>query len=477
MDEFFRDDEGFRDQALNLIEEHAVRRGGAPEVMLDTLVVGASNYESIDKAIAAGNALAHLDRTYRVRMPYLLNPILEAKNLLMMKNSKTVLMQELGSTFASHSSDDNTAVLLAKQPKSSQVGPVPADLDLLFPLPKSGEAMQGPDHRYKLWFDIGPSMTPVHLSPHTLMYIAMTVSGSRLVTDPQLALKYGEKGVIKDAAYRDVFTRLQILMRQYTSINASDLNDLRSLSNDLNEGDFGITERDAANVWLTKAIAEAQRPENGNCLTPDLARKVFLQMLERKAIRYPDLKTRMRWTQISDEMMTKYLIPSVRNDVNTALGAGLGAVNGIYDEIFQEILALSLDSKATTYQASNGENRQINQKRLEEIQDIYRHTQHRDFAYGEVTAYALTTKTGENKRHLGLLSAVKAYLAKRATELVTFDDIQRFSETHDGSSEVRQRASEISHVLSHELGYCDRCMKSALMLSRQASSRVEQVNK
>jgi len=477
MDEFFRDDEGFRDQALNLIEEKAVRRGGAPEVKLDTLVIGASNYESIEKALAAGNAVAHLDRTLRVRMPYLLNPVLEAKNLLMMKNINTVTMQALGSTLAHNSADDGTSLLISSSFPQPNAGPVPADLEALFPLPKAGEVMSGPDHHYKLWFDMGPSMTPVHLSPHTLMYVAMTVAGSRLVTDPALAIKYGEKGVIKDAAYRDVFTRLKVLKREYTSINASDLNDLRSLSRDLNEGDFGISERDAANVWLTGAIAEAQRPENGNCLSPNLARKVFRRLLEEKAIRYPDLKTRLRWEHISNEIMTKYLIPEVQNDVHTAFGAGPGAVNSVYDEIFQEILALSMDRKAEHYHASNGDLRQINKRRLEEIQEIYRNSQHREFEYGEVTAYALANKEGDNKRHSGLRRAVQNYLAKRATELVTFDDIQKFSENHEGSSMVRERASEIGQVMAHDLGYCDKCMKSALMLLRQETSRTEQVQR
>jgi predicted Ser/Thr protein kinase len=470
MDEFFRDDEGFRDQALNLIEEHKIRRGGAPEIELDTLVIGASNYESIERARTTGAAKAHIDRTRRVRMGYLLNPYLEAKNLLAMKNIHTVLMQELDSGHLTSEDEKSSTIESQKAPV------VPANLEKLFPLPHAGGPLMGPDHRYKLWFDVGPNVEPVHLSPHTLMYMAMTVTGSRLVTDPQKALKLGEKGVIKDAAFRDVFTRLQILMRQYSSINAADLSDLRSLSRDLKEGDEGISERDAANVWLTQTISEAQRPENGNCLTPDLARKVFLRLLEEGAIEFPDNKTRIRWTLINEEMILKYLVPAIQNDVNTALGAGFGAVNSMYDEIFQEILALSLDKSATTYQASSGEHRPINQERLAEIQALYKAAEHRDFNYGEVTAtHARNSMSTEKQRHLGLLRAVKSYLAKRSTDLVTFDDIQRFSESREGSSEVRQKANELSHTLAHQLGYCDRCMKAALMLTRQTLSRVEQV--
>lgn len=454
MDEFFRDDEGFRDQALNIIEEKRIRRGGAPEIELDTLVIGASNYESIEKARAAGGAKAHIDRTRRVRMPYLLNPILEAKNLLVMKNVSTLLMKPLGE-------------------KASD--PVAANIDELFPLPKAGEAPLGPDERYKIWFDVGPGEKPIHLSPHTLMYIAMTATGSRLVTDPVKAIKFGEKAVINSAAFRNILTRLQILMRQFTAVNASDLSDLRSLSRDLKEGDEGITERDAANVWLTQAIAEAQRPENGNCLTPELAQKTFLKLLEDGAIEFPDLKTRLQWTKLSDMLLMDYLIPAIQNDVNTALGSGLGVVNSMYDEVFQEILALALDQSAAEYQTNNGERRPINRDRLAEIQKSFREAEHRDFSFGEITAtHARNHLSTDTMRHPGLLRSVQKYLAKRSTDLVTFDDIQRFSETHEGSAEVRQRSGEVGSIMSHELGYCDRCMKAALILARQRLSRTEQ---
>jgi hypothetical protein len=354
---------------------------------------------------------------------------------------------------------------------------VPANIDELYPLATGTEARLGPDGRYKLWFDVGPTIEPVHVSPHTLMYISMVVSGSRLVVDPKKAIEFGEKAVINDSAYRDIYTRLQVLMGQ-TMINASDLKDLRSLSRDQKEGDGGISERDAANVWLTQAIADAQRPENGNCLTPDLAQKVFLKLLETGAIYYPDLKTRIHWTKISDDLLLKYLVPSLMHDVNTALGSGLGAVNSMYDEIFQEIITLSLDKSATSYQSGTGENRPISKDRLEQIAKLYEIAEHRPFSYQEVTAtFALSTTSGERKRHQGLLRAVKTYLASRATDQLTFESIEQYVGSSQASSEIRQKIGDVSHVLEHELGYCGHCMKAALTIARQAKSRVEQVVK
>jgi len=467
FDEFFRDDKGLRDQALNLIENHQVVRGGAPAVQLDTLVIGASNKESVEDAEKNETAKAHIDRTRRVRMPYLLNPVDEATNLLMMKNIKTVRMQKIGSSSATASADDSAL------PAKSEA--VQANLDELFPLPEGSDQRVGPDHRYKLWFDVGPGIEPIHLSPHTLMYVAMVVSGSRLVVDPKKALDFGERQVINDVAYRDIYTRLQILMGQYT-INASDLKDLRSLSRDQREGDSGISERDAANVWLTKAILEAQKEENANCLTPDLAHRTFLRLLEDGAIYYPDNKARIHWTKIADELVLKFLVPAIQNDVSTALGSGLGAVNSMYDEIFQEILALSGQASATTYKSKSGEARPINRERLAEIEKLYAQLEKQAFSPQEVVlVFATNSSSPEKRRHPGLLRAVTAYLAQRETDKLTFDDLLRFADTQEGTSEVREKHSELSHVMAHQLGYCKKCLKAALMIARQAKSRTSQV--
>lgn len=481
FDEFFRSDEGFRNQTLNITEQKVVRRGGAPAVSLDIMTLAASNYESLAKAAANGGSKAQIDRTRLIPMRYLLNPVFEAQNLLKMKGMKSVLAQDLTAAFDPVGGDGDGGRLIPHDDANHAHGAPSiglADIKKLFPLPQAGEAPIGPDHVFKLWFDVGPHAEPVHLSPHTLMYMAMTVTGSRLVTDQAKALKFGAKAVVNDAAFKDIYTRLLVYMGRYKNLNASDLADLRSLSRDLKEGDEGISERDAANVWLTQAIAEAQRPENGNCLTPDLARRVFLKLLEDGAIQYPNQKTRAQWTLISEEILLKHVVRELQQDVNTALGAGLGAVQGMYDEIFQELSALAIDKGSREYQSSNGELRPINVQRLGEIMAIFQATQHRGLNPGEVMALHATQgmKTGSDRqRHQGLLAAVKDYLARRTTDMVTFEDIYRFTATGEGSAGNRQKAGELGHIMTQQLGYCPHCIRQAMLLAKQAMSRTQQV--
>ena len=476
LDEFFRDDPGLRDTLLNVIEEGVVRKGGAPEVYVNNLVVGASNYESLEKAKALGGAKAHIDRTRRVRMPYLLHPVFEAMNLLMMKDISGVLMQKLNVSKGDEEevAPRTEASAAAGAGAGSDRGTSPivnAELDSLFPLSKEKDSLMGPDYRYKLWFNMGPGQKPVHLSPHTLMYIAMTVTGSRLVTDPKKAAEFGPKSVLNQAAFRDEITRLKVLMGNETGLNISDKLDLRSLSRDLKEGDDGISERDAANVWLTQAIAEAQRSENGNCLTPQLAQKVFSKLLEERAIEFPDQGTRLKWSQISEKVMDQVIVPAIQADISNALSSNSAAGNSLYNEIFQELSALGSDSAATEYAEKNGDKRRIDFTRLEEIKSYYRDINKRDFSFHEVLMVFATKR----EQHQGLLYSIQKYLTKRSVEMISFDDIYRFENSRVGGSDLRAKHGELKHNLVSEKGYCERCLKANYELMKQKKSRSEQV--
>ena len=469
FDEWLRSEKAFRDLGLNLIENHQLNRGGAPAVDLDIFVIGASNQESVEDAEKNPLSKAHLDRTRRVPMPYLLNPLDQAQLMLSMRNDgKTLLMQELDS----QKSNDAQTQNIAKKHRD-YFAKVPADFDKLFTLPEGGKRRLGPDRRYKLWFDQGPGEECLHLSPHTLMFMSYLVVASRMVADPKQGANLGEKHVLKDIAYRDKYTRIQVLMGEH-NINAADRKDLRSLSRDQKEGYAGITERDAANSWLDQVISEAQK--NGHCLTPDLVHNVFLELLEQDAIYYPTDEDRGHWIQLSEELFLRFLVPAFESDVNTALGAGLGAVNSMYDEVFKEILTLSSDLKAEKYKSARGEVRLINKERLKEIKKIYEEAEGKMFSPQElVLVYAIENDAGEKRRHPGLLKAVTSYLAQRETDKLTYDDFLQFSDTQEGNTDIREKYNELSHIMCHQLGYCKTCLNAALMIVRQAKSRSTQV--
>jgi len=455
LDEFFRNVPELRDTFLEVIENGEVVRGGAPKVHLDTVIIGASNDESIDNAKANSASKAHLDRVRLIPMRYSVAPHSVAKTMLLMKNPHTFIQQELA----------------PRTEETEAPKPVRVNLDQLFPKVARGQPLQGPDRRYNLWVAGAAGSQPLHISPHTLMYIATTVAATRINTSPADAMKFlPNSKAINTAAFQDHVTRMKILTREL-NIPAAEADELQELSRYLKEGTFGISTRDAANVWLTQAIAEAQKPENGHCLTPQLAMKVYLKLLADGAIQYPDNKTRLRWISISEAMMKHFLIPNIQQDVQMAVGSGLGAVNSVYDEVFNELLALQADNSAKVYQTETNESRPINFDRLKEIEAIYQITERRAFSHGELIAFhaARGMKSGDH-RHQGLVRATNSYLAKRVTDLIAFDDLARFAQANEGTTEVRAKFSDLSHLMRHELGYCPHCMKAAMTLAKQASS-------
>jgi hypothetical protein len=157
------------------------------------------------------------------------------------------------------------------------------------------------------------------------------------------------------------------------------------------------------------------------------------------------------------------------------LGSGLGDVKAIYEEVFSELLAISVDAGATNYEAHNGEMREINLPRLKEIFAIYEENEGRGFIPSEVIATrSRAISSGADVEHKGLRKAVETYLAKRTTETLSFDDIGR-AMNNEGGIEIGSKFSEIPSLMRHQHGYCPHCMRQAMMLAKQAAARKQQV--
>jgi predicted Ser/Thr protein kinase len=463
-DEFYRNVPELRDTFLEITENRQVTRGGSPVISIDTVMIAASNNESIDEAKEKGGTKAQLDRSRLVPMNWPVSPRAIEQTMLWMKNPENILQRKLGRA------DLGTSEADVEVPLS------PANLNEIFPLAETGKPLLGPDHRYAIYVSNGSGSDPVHISPHTLVFMANTVSGSRMVTNPEKALKMGNYKVIHSAAFLDVITRIKVLNKSL-SITTAESKELQELSRLLEEGTQGISSRDAANTWLTQAIAEAQKPENGNCVTPQIAKRVFVRLLEDGAIQYgKDNNIRLNWIKINEAVAQHFLIPSLQQDVYTSVSAGFGAINGVYDEVFQEMLTLQNDPEAREYQAASGEYRAINMDRMNEIRAVYRETNRRELAIGEIINFQFMTgiKPGET-RHEGLLGAITTYMAKRTTDLISFDDIERLGASGEGSADTRAKFIDVSRVMRKELGYCERCMRAAMSLAKQSTIGKKQV--
>jgi hypothetical protein len=224
-------------------------------------------------------------------------------------------------------------------------------------------------------------------------------------------------------------------------------------------------------------IAQAQLPGNGNCATPTLARKVFGEMLQSKKLKWRNNKERVRWVTVNNIITDKFLIPGVQSDVNVAFGSGSGSIEAVYREVIDEMEALRQDPDAKTYTpAAGGAERPIDLERFAKIRKIYQELESRDLAPGQILAFdRQNAHKGSTRRHKGLEDAVAKFLANAATNLITYEAVDRHLRGGDGGAEIKGRISEISHAMRSRLGYCAHCMKSAVSLSKQAGSSTEQV--
>lgn len=452
FDEYWRNDPALRDALLELVENKIISRGGSVALPLDMVVVGASNSESVAKAIETQQARAQRDRTSPHPMPYSLVPHEVAKTALHMKNSKQL-----------------EALPLAVAADAPAPTPGPVSLDELFPMAKSGIPAEGSDRRFKLWVKDGDRR--VHLSPHTLLYMSEVTAATRFNIDIEQAAKLGNK-MAASSIFRSPIQRLKVLMGKLPA-TPSELRELEEISEHLGEGNSGVSMRDSANIWLTASIAEALKPGNGDCLTPSLARRVFIKLLREGAIQCPSFEKQVEWTKLADEIAFKLLLPAIDEDVELATGGADGRAEAVYDEVRAEIEALDDDPNAREYRGAEDEVRSINHERLEAIRTMFREEHGRPLASDFLVKFHASpaANRGVVRRHDGLMTVIRRYLAEAARKSVGSAELARVLASGSGDATTREFADRVQHAMVHKLGYCERCMRGAFDLQADMQRR------
>jgi predicted Ser/Thr protein kinase len=491
FDEYLRNEQALRDATLEVTENGKVTRGGSQVVGFNAFSIGASNSESYE-ALKNSPSKATISRLRIVPMTWQLQPYEIMKTLLLMKGPDNLFQRKLeevspsevavGMSGPEAGPEDGHTAAEAVSPDDLIVKPIEqADLDQLVPEPERDQPPTGPDYRYQMYIKAGakPDGTPilVHLSPHTLLYMSQVISATRLNTSRAEADKVNPNySVTKKPAFTDVVTRMMILMKQYNGITAGELNELAELSRYLKEGHFGIDARDAANVWLQQAVADAATQENEFCLTPKIARDVFFRLLSDNAIQYPDNQARLKWITYADALASAFLVPAIQHDIHVGISSGTMSIRSIYDEVFDELLWLSDHPTADEYEAAGGDKRPINKERLAAIKSIYKESQGRDFDIGEILVFNARRRMDTSIMHRGLEEAVTRYLSSRSTDLVAYDDIERFSRTGDGNMDTRAKFTDLKHTLEHRLGYCPHCLREAIALAKREAAKKSKEN-
>jgi predicted Ser/Thr protein kinase len=462
LDEWFRNTSELRDTFLDTIEDREVQRGGAPTVSLDAVVIGATNDESVEGAKSQGNAKAHLDRARVIPMRLAIHPWEIAKTMLLMKSEKTLLMRKLDS-----SSLEQAETGEAPSPMSW----TPGKLNALYPMPMRGEGLVGPEKRFAVGLKMEANEPPIQVAPHTLEFMAYTIAATRLVTDVNLAKAQGQYGVANSPVFAETVTRLKVLTGEL-DVQPEERRELQELSLLLKEGSAGVSNRDAAHAWLTKAVEEARRPENNNTLTPIIALEVFDRLLQEGGITCPDGPTRLEWLRKIQTIANAFVVPWIESDLMEAMNSGRDSVNEIYDEIKYELLALSENRQATTYSMPHRKSRQINFARLEEVKKTYHALRGRALVEGELMSFHTRYGVAEgDKRHPGLLSAISQMLAQKNAQLVSWDSLASYGRSRRGDAEVAAKYAQLSRYMQRALGYNERALQMALEFRQQLEKR------
>jgi predicted Ser/Thr protein kinase len=402
IDELYRNEEGFLNKLLNFIQNGVVQSAGAPALVMDTVVLAATNDENFVEARKRPGAGAAIDRLSKSLMRQTINPTLVAETALHMvskgKTNKIFKMRAL-----------DADVL------------VPAEITKLFPAPDANGDLQSPDGRYAIYYVQGRGKD-ILIAPHALEMIGLTVAGTRLVRDPnqvpaQVTKELNDTNVTNSHFFTSVKARLDIITRRVRPESPIYM-DLDKLNKLMREGDRGISARDAER-WLSKSIEIAVG--KGVSVTPIIVSEAFSEMMDKNL--FMDLKDQRRedWINILTTVKADFLLPEMTNDVVEVVAGDTGAVSGLYEEIKGEALALSSDSQSDFWYNDTSEKRIINKDRFSEIQKIYREINNEDFVPGKLVTYeAQEARKPSRKPYAPLMRAIQKYLLKSSLNTTAF---------------------------------------------------------
>lgn len=469
LDEYYRNPPALRDAFLDLIEDHSLQRSGSPTVEMDVVIIGATNDPSIEKAKNDGSASAHRDRSRHTPMRLAVHPWEVAKTMLLMQKSDLFFQRKLG-------------------PDEPVDAWAPLSFEDAFPLPTVEQPKYvGPKGRYALSVKAGDGGEPIFIAPHTLEYMAAVVAASRFETDPadvqELDNRSGGSsqaqtnrpeayGVVNSPVFRSPLERLRFFYGE-SSISPSEASELKSLHYLLKEGSSGISQRDAANIWLREAIDVAARGLHGRTLTPLLARQVFLELLEQGDINYSSTRERLKWATLADQISKAFLVKWLRSDLNSALGEGDALVNRTYDIVYAELLAKAKNPDETQVSISGGKPQPINEKRLREVKQAYLEIQHRQLEPSEIMMFH-AEPAHQGRRSPALYEAVQRVIVSRASDFVDFAALADFGRTSQGPADVKSAYSRMIDILIREKGYNEESVMAALSVIAESEARLGQ---
>ena len=471
IDELFRQDSDVRDTFLDLAQNGVAQNGGAPPEFLNTTIYFASNDDSIVEAQENGGAKAHLDRTNRLPMRNAIEPWFAVKIALMDIGPKRFSMRKIDRLPDSMSGEkpkplDDVGLESLEAYEQQTVLPDAIDGNLV-----------GPDGRYALYYHSDPATNKtVLIAPRSLWMLGLIAAGTRIVTSPAAITKANQNGEFSTFAkfsqyFIDPKERLHVLNGS-KGVPQTVLGELEKARDLLREGINGIGARNVEN-WLSHALLRAV--DRNVALSPTLIAETFSKLLDEGSIP-ATLVERTQWIQLVNIIKKEFILPALTEDVINIV-QGRGRSERIYEDIRQELLALSADTEAEYIEGQGNDRMPIDKQRLNEIYAYFQEMTGNQFEPGQLKDFHLQAHTGANIKHYPpLMAAIRRYLAKREMDKTSMSELVQFFDGKPVADQTREKGRRTEHELER-YGYDRTSFHQALRFVRDYSFELEKQRK
>lgn len=462
LDELLRNDQNFLDFLLTLFEERALQLDGSSLIPVDALVMTATNTESIQKAIEEGGAIkAMKDRLTTVPMPLSVVPQDIAKTVLLMT--------------AATKDFSNFKIKALKNSGEEYTGEWEKfDLDKLYPLPSpkfvgDKPVLKTSDYRYAL--KVHTDGKEISIPPHALEMISYILSATRQINDSQIAAKEGYQNfhTIGMAVYKDPMERIRFFTGKI-DYPKSIRSELKTLHAALNEGEVGLSNRDANN-WLLKVISRAVNADKTTIGYGDIITELR-EGIANSDISVPgnDAQVRLQWEIFTERVAQHFIVPAIRNDIRTALNNGTNEVDDVYNQLVLEMMQKNQDPGAESYFLDGGVERTIDETRYQRIREIFFEVNNHQLSPTNLITH-LAGRTHQSKWK-PLEAAVIRFVDENQINKSAFGEIYRY--VQDGetkNSNTAEIASQFFKVMEEQFGYSKEATLEAMRFVRQYENK------
>jgi|GEM_PF-4487190 len=400
IDEFLKNELGFRFALLGLMESGKVQRGGSSPWFLDSVIIATSNDSDLAAELERDPASPVANRVQFVRQPYLLLPTQIAKAMLI--EQKSLMAKDLSNPEA--------------PPEYVNEG-FEDRLDKVFPDKVNGERATVPDGRYELMFNEVEGK-PILLAPHALMFMADVIALSRMnfdvskVVDANTFQLTTPKSI--SPLFRDPTTRLKAMLG-LIKVTPAEMRELNQVSVKGNEGNFGISYREQKD-WLNRVKNQAKK--NGDTITPETMKRALYYLLDHNLILVDQRALHTQIKVYAEIVWNALTVPDIRQDLfQAAADMNEGEVRMVYDQIMSEIKALAEDPSATSYiDSKTGNDITIDRERLDGITKLIQQERQSRISWQEIASldnFARLRQRDANDRSMQpeIEKAVVDYLA------------------------------------------------------------------